>query len=149
MKLNDIKSGYLVELSNGELYMKMRSGDFNPILISQSDSVIELNKYGGQEDLTDEGFAGYITKVYGLPKDPRASLMFSTEGRDVLYEYVKQEPKEETNCEDIQENKDGSHYIRFSFNDEYIYLSTMCDIIDMVKAVELLKDQINSYYEQE
>lgn len=100
--INDIKSGYLVETRNGNLYMCMRSNQekFDKILIDKNNrflyfgSYIELKtKYKGPNCFD-------IIKVYGLSSDPLAVLSFSTKDRPLLY---KEELKEMT-IEQIEKN---------------------------------------------
>lgn len=127
-RLTDIKSGYLVELSNGELYMKMRSNDFDPILINEKDNIIELNKYSGQEYLDKGGFKGKIIAVYGLPEDPRTALMFSKNGRKILYKY--EEPQVERG------------HLNFTFFKDTFRVNCDCKIADLLDVVKSLSKQL-------
>lgn len=97
---NDLKTGYVVKLRNGELRLVMRVGCFSKILINQSGESDYLGTHWNNDlerQEYEEGLGYYrhpddepldIVEVWGLVQkkvDAAKALLCSTEGRDRLW----------------------------------------------------------------
>lgn len=93
--IDDIKSGYLVELRNGKLYMCMRhnQNEFNKVFINVNHEFVSSKVYNSNLCcmLTERND---IMKVWGLNDFAGCCLSFITKNRPLLYK--RNEAKEMT-----------------------------------------------------
>lgn len=85
--LDDLKTGYLVELRYGELHMVMESVK-GKVLIDKNDLWTDLNSYNNDfyYNNSNRNKTLDIIKVYGFSKNNSKTLRFTTENRELLWE---------------------------------------------------------------
>lgn len=85
MRKSDLKTGYVVELKNGQLYMVMPRN--NGIILDNNDGFMDLNRYTNDFKLRDRNDDKYdIIKIYGFVEATRCSLSINSENRPILWE---------------------------------------------------------------
>ena len=94
--IEDIKSGYVVRLRNGQLFMCMRYNDeyyFKVFFSKEKSCIADVAKcYNGLKSKSHKNFD--IVEVYGLTNISCRCMDVSTDGRKLLYQEEK--PKKMT-----------------------------------------------------